>query len=149
MGALKVFELLKKNYSVQNDFERTLLRTIHWYATHTIQEELENKLLNLITSLETLLTPRDNNPIGTAIAEGTAILITEGVENRRSLKKRIQELYRLRSAVSHGGKKTVSEKDIVELRWIVSNLIVVLIQKLSEYKTQKELLDWIEEQKFS
>lgn len=149
IGALKILDLLKRKFISLNDFEKVLLRTIHWYATHTIQEELENKLLNLITSLETLLTPRDNNPIGTAIAEGTAILVTEGVDNRRKLKKRMQELYRLRSAVSHGGKKSVNETDIIELRWIVSNLIVTLIHKLSEFNSQKDLLDWIEEQKLS
>ena len=46
------------------------MRTIYWYANSQRQFEIENQLLNLIISLETLLTPRDGNPIGTAIAEG-------------------------------------------------------------------------------
>ena len=148
IGVNKLFNILKKEFESLTEFEKTIFRTIHWYASHTIQDEIENKLLNLITSLETLLTPRDGNPIGNAIAEGAAIIYTEGIENRRKIKKRIQVLYRTRSAVSHGGKKSVTEQDIFDLKFIIRNIISILIEKLSEINTQRDLLNWIEDKKF-
>ena len=69
------------------------------------------------------------------------------VENRKKLKKRIQELYRLRSAVSHGGKKNVYEADVTELQVIVGGLIMNLIDKLNDFNDHKALFDWIESQK--
>lgn len=147
-GAFKLSDILAKPEKQLTDFEKTLLRTLHWFSSSLTQPEIENQLLNMITCLETLLTPRDGNPIGTAIAEGVAILIRTGVENRKILKKKVQEIYRLRSAVSHGGKKEIFESDVKELREISRTLIMTMIKRKDEFKSQKELLNWIEEQKF-
>ncbi|MBE7549350.1 MAG: hypothetical protein HS127_20230 [Planctomycetia bacterium] len=149
IGAIKLLAILTKPKEQVSEFERILLRSVHWYSSSLTQYEIENQFLNLITCLETFLTPRDGNPIGTAIAEGVVILITTGVENRIALKKEIQKLYGLRSAVSHGGKKEILESDVKELNKIVRRLIMNMIRRIDEFKSQKELLSWIEEQKLS
>ena len=71
------------------------------------------------------------------------------MENRKVLKKRVQDLYSLRSAVSHGGRKEILESDVKELNKIVRMLIMIMIKRKDEFKSQKELLSWIEEQKLS
>lgn len=108
IGAFKLSDILAKPEKQLTDFEKTLLRTLHWFSSSLTQDEIENQLLNMITCLETLLTPRDGTPIGTAIAENVAILIRTGYEDRITLKKKVQEIYRSRSAVSHGGRKKYS-----------------------------------------
>lgn len=147
IGAFKLSDIIAKPEKQLTDFEKTLLRALHWFSSSLTQHEIENQLLNMITCLETLLTPRGSNPIGTAIAEGVAILIRTGVENRIILKKKVQEIYRLRSAISHGGKKEIFESDVKELREISKTLIKTMIKRKDEFKSQKELLDWIEKQK--
>lgn len=129
IGAFKLSEIFAKPEKQLTDFEKTLLRTVHWFSSSTTQHEIENQLLNLITCLETLLTPRDGNPIGTAIAEGVAIIIRTGAENRIILKKKVQKIYRLRSAVSHGGKKEIFESDVKELIEISKALIKTMIKR--------------------
>ena len=148
IGAFKLSDILAKPEKQLTDFEKTLLRTLHWFSSSLTQYEIENQLLNMITCLETLLTPRDSNPIGTAIAEGVAFLITTGVENRKILKRRVHKKYKLRSAVSHGGRKEIFESDVKELRKITRTLIKTMIKRKDEFKSQEELLNWIEEQKF-
>ena len=147
IGAFKLSDILAKPEKQLTDFEKTLLRTLHWFSSSLTQHEIENQLLNMITCLETLLTPRDGNPIGTAIAEGVAILIRTGYEDRITLKKKVQEIYRSRSAVSHGGKKEIFESDVKELEEISRTLIKTMIKRKDEFKSQKELLKWIEKQK--
>ena len=128
-------------------FEQTLLRGLHWFSSAETQEEPENRLLNLITCIETCLTPRDGNPITTAIAEGAAIIIAHDLAGRRHLKKRIQELYRRRSAISHGGQTALLDSEWTELRHIAGALLVTLIKRKEEFASQRDLLEWIETKK--
>ena len=86
IGVLKLSAILSKLERELNDFEKTTLRAVHWIANAQNQQEVENKFINLITCLEAFLTPRDGNPIGTAIAEGVAIFLASDVENRKRLK---------------------------------------------------------------
>ena len=149
IGVFKLSDILAKPEKQLTDFEKTLLRTLHWFSSSLTQHEIENQLLNMITCLETLLTPRDGNPIGTAIAEGVAILIRTGYEDRIILKNKVQKIYRSRSAVSHGGKKEIFESDVKELREISRTLIKTMIKRKDKFKSQKELLKWIEKLRLS
>ncbi len=149
LGVQKLFDLLGKKYSSLTSFDKCLLNSIHWFASFTSQLEPENQVLNLLMSLESLLTPKENNPIGTAIAEGVAWLIGDDTRTRKQIKKRVQELYRIRSGVAHGGKKTVQKSAIEDLTSICGNVLANLIPRHSEFANQKTLLGWIEEQKLS
>jgi hypothetical protein len=146
-GAQDVAAILAKAAPCLSDFERVLLRGIHWFGNALPQREPENELLSLVTCLETFLTPRDGNPIGTAIAEGVALLLGNTLDERKKLKKRVKDLYGKRSSVSHGGEKAVLESDLAELREIAKRLIRRMISLSTGIQSQKELLESIEDQK--
>lgn len=146
-GVEDVSAILTKPVSSLSDFERVLLRAIHWFGNALAQPQPENELLSLVTCLEVFLTPRDGNPIGAAIAEGVALLLETTLERRKTLKKRVKELYGKRSGVSHGGEKAVLESDLAELREIVRKMIRRMISLNTTVPTQKRLLELIEDQK--
>lgn len=146
-GAMEVASVLEKPVEALTDIERVLLRGLHWFGNAVGHDEAENELLSLTTCLETFLTPRDGNPIGTAIAEGIAILLNDHLDERRRLKKRVKDLYGKRSGVSHGGKKAVLESDLIELRDIAKRLIRKVITLRGRVTSQKELLEMIENEK--
>ena len=148
LGISVLSRIAGKSNKQLNDFDKTLFRGLHWFSSSLSQIEIENQLLNLFTSLETLLTPRDGNPIGTAIAENVAILISDNVDSRIELKARIKQLYKLRSALSHGGDKKIYESDLIELRHIVRIFLWNLIESADKFKSQKELFEYFEKQKF-
>ena len=81
IGVFTLGDLLEKGKL--NNFEETLLQGIEWFSRSQIQSELKNKLLNLITVLETFLTPGGNDPIQKSIAEGIAILLENDVLRRK------------------------------------------------------------------
>jgi hypothetical protein len=147
LGVFDASAILKKPRKGLTDFEDALLRGIHWFADSQTQPELGNKLLSLMTCLETFFTPKDGNPIGTAIAEGVAILVTDGIENRRRVKQKIKDYYRMRSGISHGGRKAILESDLAVLERITQIVTEQMINRRSEFLTRQALLDWIEEQK--
>jgi len=105
--------------------------------------------LNLLISIESLLTPKEREPIANAIAEGIALVLGEDLENRLSLKKRMKDLYGQRSGLSHGGSKDILESDLSHLQDIAGRLLVWAIKQVDNFKSHQELFDWIEAQKLS
>jgi hypothetical protein len=149
LGVLEVSTLLKKPHTDLTNYENALLRGIHWFADAQVQPEIENKLLSLTACLETFLTPKDGSPIGNSIAEGAAMMIADDLESRRYLKRRVKQLYGMRSGVSHGGRKVILEPDLAELTAIARVLTMKMIERKGEFQSQKALLGWIEEQKLT
>jgi hypothetical protein len=149
LGIFEVTKILEKPDREWTDFENTLLDAIHWFANAQIEFELPYRLLSLITCLETFLTPQDGNPIGTAIAEGVAIIIGTTLDERKQLKKRVQKLYSMRSAVTHGGRKEVPDADVAELTTLAQTVIMAMIQRKDTLQDRDALLEWILEQKLA
>ncbi len=147
IGVFTLCDILTKPERKRAEFERKLLKGIHWFACAQSYIEIENRFLNLITCLETLLTPKDGNPIGTAIAEGVAILVANDLEARKKIKKRVKQLYSVRSAVLHGGKSKILESDINDALNITRSLIMVLIDRLDKFVKYNDLLNFIEAKK--
>jgi len=148
LGVFQVGKILQKNQEA-NDFEKAILRAIHWHGTSVSQTEIENKFLNLLISIESVLTPKGRESITNAIAEGVAIVLGDDLETCRRLKKRMKELYSNRSGLSHGGSKEILESDLLHLQDIAGKLLVWAIKQVDNFKSHQELFDWIEVQKFS
>jgi len=148
LGVFRFSQILNNKDLSLTDFEETVLRSLHWYANSLRQSENENAFINLITALESLLTPRDGSPIGTAIAEGCAFLLSKDLQARKRIKRRIKELYGFRSGVSHGEKKAILDIDLIELRAYLMVILKTMANRLTEWSSQKDLLNWIEDQKF-
>lgn len=154
IGAFKLFDTLAKERRQLSDFEEALLRSIHWFSNHLDQYEIENQFLSLVICLETLLTPRNNDPTCNAIAEGIAILLITKVnskdnvfDKRKALKSRVKKLYGKRSGISHGGKKQIFESEVRELEMIAKFLLMEMTRRKHEFQSQEKLLAWIEKQK--
>ncbi len=130
-------------------FKQILLRSIHWFASAHYQPEQANAILNLITSLETLLTPEKGRSIQNAIAEGVAFFNATTLEARKSLKKKVKRFYGIRCGLTHGGGKKVTSNDIFTLSDIVGTLIRNMLQRRNEFTNQQDILNWITEQKFT
>ncbi len=147
IGFFKLSVFLSKKYPSQ--FEATLLRSVHWFSSAVKQEEVENAFLLMIIALESLFTHEHGNPIGVQIAEGTALILGSEVEQRRQIKNLVKKFYGFRSAISHGGKKHITEGDYFSLLNIVGSVITALVDINEKFQSQKDLLTWIEELKLS
>lgn len=61
----------------------------------------------------------------------------------------MREFYSKRSGVAHGGKKAITDVDLYTLVNITGTVIMIVIEKLKDMLTKKELMAWIEEKKLS
>jgi len=123
-GITDLFELLQKPLHRLNDIESALLRSIHWFAVSQGQLELENRLLNLTTAIESLLTVGEQYSITSRISEGSAVLLMSDYDSFVSTRDFMQQIYKARSNVSHGGHRVTTLHEIHRLRNIATELIM-------------------------
>lgn len=149
IGVFQFSELLESPYEELNDFERTLLKGVHWFARSQTQIETENEFLNLVTCLETFFTREKGEPISNSIAEGIAFVLSEDLTKRKHLKKRVKELHNLRSEVSHGGHSNIFDVDVQELKMLSMKILREMLAKKSMFTKRTDLINWLEDQKLS
>lgn len=143
VGALVLSDLLSRPQHELSDWEESLIRAVHWLATSQAQVELQNRLLNLNTAIETLLTD-SRGGITAQVAESVALLIGRSFEERKQIKTFISRMYRQRSAVSHGGAKTLIEADVNNLRRMVARLITTLVRHKDQWTSKDQVNGWLE-----
>lgn len=68
---------------------------------------------------------------------------------RKRLKKRFLKLYKLRSAISHGGRKEILEADVHELKIIAGLLTKYMINHKDEFQSRETLFEWFELKRLS
>jgi len=150
LGVFDVAKLLKK--STHGIFENLLLAGIHMFANAQNEVKIEYELLNLITCLEIFFTQEGGAPIRATVADGVAFVAGSNLEERKTIKKKINNFYQKRSSFSHSGGTDITIKELVELYSIVSNLLVKLIVRIkpgaNSFSSKKDLTRWIEDQKF-
>ncbi len=138
----KVFEasqIIKKGDASQTNFERCILRSIHWFANAQTPMQPDYVFLSLMSSIEAFLNPPSHEKVTTAIVEGIAAL--GGKQGYAYTEKRVDELYEKRSALSHGDRAEIMERDISELRAIAFYLIHQMLQRTDEFTTQEQLYE--------
>ena len=147
IGVFKVSDALAKNQT--NNFEESLIRSIHWFSVALTQDENSNSFLFLIVALEALFKAERGNSIGGTVAESVAFLMSDDLEGRKTIVAIVRKFYGKRSAVAHGGKKAISDADLHTLINITGTSIMVAIEKISEFTSQADFMSWIEDQKLS
>jgi len=143
IGVITLSDLLKREKIT--DIQKRVLSAVFWCAKAQLQTLPEFRLLCLMASLESILNPRGDRPVRMGIAEGVALLIGKSLPDRRNLRDFIARLYDLRSSVSHGGHAEVLESELGWLTSIAGAVIFELLKKVDEFKSQKELLSWIDD----
>jgi transcriptional regulator with XRE-family HTH domain len=130
----------------RSEMERALLRAVDWFAQSQAQATPANRLLNLITCLETLVGPTKNAEasIVQAISERTALILLDNYEQRRKLKQAIAGWYDARSGITHGDEDIVSELTAKQVRPYVVELVRFLLAHRHDLRDRAALSAWFE-----
>jgi hypothetical protein len=132
----------------RSNFEKSLLRSMHWIADAARQDALENKITSYITAIEMCFSSR-GAPIGRDIAEGCAVMLGATLEHRKELAEEMSELYALRSAVSHEEKNIEVERAERRLRVISINLLAKVAGMSSRCTSVNDFRVWLQERRLS
>ena len=144
---LGIFELAHQvtdeEFESDASFEGTILTAIHFHSHARELPDPTDKVLNLITSIESFF-ETGQKQIANTVANGCALVLCNKLEDRLKIKALIKKLYGLRNSISHFGKGTVLENDINELSFISWQLICFAIQIREKYKGKTEFNQWVE-----
>ena len=166
VGQIRPFELSKGNIRIirelgiikfaqrrarntLTDLDEQVRRSIHWFAESQAQDSEENELLSLVVCMEMFLTPAgQNESISGSIADGAAILLRKGIENRCDLRKDIKKAYRVRSSITHGETSKV-KVSMPDLRKNVFDLILLMMQNPKKWTSVNSVQDYLTESKLA
>jgi hypothetical protein len=138
-----------KEESERTEFQNSLLKALNIYSKSSLAQNLNDKLLYVVVALENLLLKNNTEPLQKNISERIALLIGKSLDDRLFIIKNYKEAYTLRSAAVHHGA-TLTETKAIEnfLRdawWTLNKLI----EKADDFLTKEEMINYIDDIKFS
>jgi hypothetical protein len=148
LGVPVLFGLLGST-TKPSDFDDAILRAVHWFANSTIPSQAENEILNLVTTLEVFLNPREEKTITSAVSEGVALVLGDSLYERRELKRLVKSFYKARSKISHGARPIVTGNQVRDFQMVVGAFLRRMISRRSEFKSLTDLEEWLDDQRLS
>ena len=124
-------------------FQKLLLHAVHIYGNAKVQTAASDRFLNLVRCLETFLTTGDGN-ITQSVAEGVVMFFAVPVAERLRLKKELQQLYKIRSRLSHGEHVDILPDDLYQLDDLTKSFLIAMIDSRGHFQTRQDLLKDLE-----
>ncbi len=139
-----------------NEWTRRIMRTIDWMGRSQRDVDPVRKFVQLVFAIESLLTYQEENilvspSIAATLSEGFAFLLGEDRDQRLSIYRDINDIYKKRSALVHGGKKTISTEDISNASELLHKVLLRITTKqpFVDFTAIKGVVEWIKTQKFT
>ncbi len=135
---------------------KRIIFAISWVGKGLKEVDYGMAVVQYVFALEVLFTFQEKGVFLTPsivyqLAETSAIVLGNTVEERKEIVKEINNLYRLRSSIAHGGKSSV-EKDIAMSSYcLVRDIIYKLItnEELLKIDSIDSLRTWVDNKKYS
>jgi len=134
-----LIDALNKPEVERTEFERYLIRSMHWVAD---AERLENRITGYVTAIDMFFATK-GEPLTRDVTEGTAMLLARDLATRKNIMKRMAEFYEMRSGVSHAGTATFDEVAVTRLKTYAMNFLATVCGKAAQFKTKDEFRAWI------
>ncbi|MGO9234949.1 MAG: hypothetical protein ACLP4V_13065 [Methylocella sp.] len=130
------------------EYEENLLNSLLVYGRAFYQLDQNDKLLQVMTSIEMFALRNDSEPIQAALADRMAFAISKDPKTRQQIVQNLREAYSTRSGRTHHGA-TITDTETIEqfLRnaWV---FFLTAIQGVGRYKTRLEFLDYLDRTKY-
>ena len=131
----------------RTEFESLILNTSLLYSKAAFTAEPLEKLVYVLSALESTLLKNESEPIQQNLAERLAIFTSHELVERKAIIKTIRSVYGLRSRYLHHGNTTDELEDISEFLYYVWIFYVKLLGQSQSFNNKKEFLDAIDDRK--
>ena len=129
-------------------FQKLLLHAVHIYGSAKVQAGAADRFLNLVRCLETFLTTGDGN-ITQSVAEGVVMFFGISVAERLRLKKELQQLYKIRSKLSHGEHVDILADDLYQLEDLTKSFLIAMVDHRNRFQSRQDLQKFLEAQRLA
>ena len=118
------------------------------YSKCTFTPDPIEKVVYILSSLESLLLRDGNEPIQQNLAERFALFSVQKSEERKKIIKTIKQIYAIRSRYLHHGRVSSELELISDFMMLVWRFYITLLENITKFDTREKFLNAIDEIKY-
>jgi len=146
------FDSVNRLLALKNrtSLQERLLEALLLYSRSTLAKDLADRLVYMFTAMESMLLRGPSENIQQNVGERIAFLIADTRAERKKVVENFRHTYALRSKFVHHGHSTISQLET--LREFMTNaweLFTHLAKDSDRFSTKEQLMDHLEDMKFS
>ena len=131
------------------DFEKSTLNAIFLYSKSAFTADPVEKVVYMLSSLESILLKNENEPIQQNLAERIAVFTAQELAKRKAIIKMIKSIYGVRSRYLHHGHSSAELKLISDFMMQVWIFYIQLLANVTRFRTQEDFVNAIDDHKLS
>ena len=140
-----IFLLNKDKFDTE--LKRIIVNSIKKYASAISNIDLNQRIVDLFTILESLLLKDENVAIIESVCKYCSKLVFKKIEDRKYSISLLKKMYSIRSAmVHHANRKEFEMDELRKLQVIVLLLFTELIKRLETHETKNSILQEIDDE---
>ncbi len=131
LGNDKIWEIAARNN--KSDIEKRLLSAIQWIGKGIRETDPAKSLVQYVFAIEGMFQQNENTlftpSIISSISEDLSFLIGADYDSRKETAETFKEVYRNRSAIAHGGSKTITSENANQAHLIACRMVIAFLVK--------------------
>lgn len=137
-------EIDKKNSLTE--LESSICNSIKLFATALYKTNLNQRVVEIFTQLESLVLADSNEPILNSLTKYISKLVTKNIEERKNVISILKEMYAIRSSyVHHAKEREIDINNLRKFQFYNHTLITKLIELSKIHKTKETILKEIDD----
>jgi hypothetical protein len=142
-GGLDIINnLLTKDHL--SEYEKYLMSAIALFSRSVISSDLNEKIVFILASLETILLKDSTEPIQWSLGQRLAFIVEKTPERRKHVVTLIKEAYQIRSSYLHHGNANNDLEVTTQLTMVVGSAIRVMLARTKSFSAFQDFHNWIE-----
>ena len=129
------------------EFEKSVLNSIFLYSKSAFTADPVEKVVYMLSSLESILLKNENEPIQQNLAERIAVFTAKKLDDRKSIIKIVKSVYGVRSKYLHHGHSSSELKLITDFMVHVWVFFMHLLKNVDRFKTRLDFVSVIDDLK--
>ena len=132
-----------------NIFEKSVLNYLLLYSKTAFTADPIEKVVHILSSLESILLKNVNEPIQQNLSERIAVFTTQELEERKTVIKTIKSAYSIRSGYLHHGSTSHELEVVSDLMICAKVFFIQLIKNIDRFTNKDEFVTAIDDRKLS
>jgi hypothetical protein len=143
--------LLTKPANDKTELQKDFIKALAIYSKSCIAQNLTDKLLYAVLTLESVLLKDQSESLQKHIGERMAFMTGRSLEERIAIIDNYKKAYALRSLAVHHGRQVEKENLEVLEQFIPSTWFTLkwIVSRLDQFNTKQEMIEHIDDIKFS
>lgn len=131
------------------EFEKSVLNSVLLYSKSAFTSDPVEKVVYMLSSLESILLKNENEPIQQNLAERVAVFTAQKLDARKAIIKSIKSIYGVRSRYLHHGHTSSELKLISDFMMHVWVFFIQLLANVDRFSSQEAFVNAIDDHKLA